>query len=132
MSSAKLKGGDGLDDLEEIGDVSPDLKKEEPIPIKAKGKGGGSSVIIEQKLDDISEEEEDDYEESYDDEEEEDATRESKEKSKSIIVLKLISETVKFVKDASNGLSCEKMQYHIDKTHPRVSVRDKKSNVLFN
>lgn len=47
MSSAKLKGGDGLDDLEEIGDVSPDLKKEGVIPIKAKGKGGGSSVIIE-------------------------------------------------------------------------------------
>jgi hypothetical protein len=108
MSSAKLKGGDGLDDIEEIGDVSPDLKKDGTIPIKAKGKGGGSTVIIEQNLDDISEEE-DDYEESYDDEEEEDATRESKEKSKTIIVFQIFSETVKFVKDASNGLSCEKM-----------------------
>ena len=109
MSSAKLKGGDGLDDIEEIGDVSPDLKKGETIPIKAKGSGGGSTVIIEQKLDDISEEEDEDYEESYDDEEEEDATRESKEKSNKIIFLKLFSETVKFAKDASNGLSCEKM-----------------------
>ena len=35
--------------------------------------------------------------------------------------------TVKFAKDASNGLSYEKMIYHIDKTHPRVSVRDKNS-----
>ena len=109
MSSAKLKGGDGLDDLEEIGDVSPDLKKDGAIPIKAKGKGGGSSVIIEQKLDDISEEEEDDYEESYDDEEEEDVTRESKEKSNTIILIKIYSGTAKFAKDASNGLSCEKM-----------------------
>lgn len=89
MSSAKLKGGDDLDDLDEIGDVSPDLKKGETIPIKAKGSGGGSTVIIEQKLDDISEEEDEDYEESYDDEEEEDATRESKEKSNKIIFLKL-------------------------------------------
>ena len=31
-----------------------------------------------------------------------------------------ILETLKFKKDASNGLSSEKMQYHIDKTHPRV------------
>ena len=82
MSNAKLKGGDGLDDLDEIGDISPDLKKAEAIPVKAKGNGGGSTVIIDQKLDDISSEEEEEYEESYDDEEE-DATRESKEKRNS-------------------------------------------------
>lgn len=39
-------------------------------------------------------------------------------------------ETIKFAKDASNGLSCEKMLYHLDKTHPRVSAKDKKSKLF--
>ena len=47
-----------------------------------------------------------------------------------ILPLKII-ETIKFAKDASNGLSCEKMQYHLDKTHPRVSTKDKKSNIVY-
>ena len=46
-SNAKLKGADGLDDLDEVIDVSPDLKKGGGIPVKAKGGGGGSSVVIE-------------------------------------------------------------------------------------
>lgn len=82
MSNVKLKVADGLDDLDEVIDVSPDLKKQSAaIPVKAKGNGGGSTVVIDKKLDDISSEEEEEYEESSD--EEEDATRESKEKSNS-------------------------------------------------
>lgn len=38
-------------------------------------------------------------------------------------------EILKFAADASNGLSCEKMLYHLDKTHPRVMIRDKKSKL---
>ncbi len=79
MSSAKLKGADGLDDLDEVIDVSPDLKKGSSVPVKAKG-AGSSVVIVDKQLDEVSEEDEDEYEESLDDEEE-DATRESKEKS---------------------------------------------------
>lgn len=45
VSNAKLKGADGLDDLDEVIDVSPDLKKG-AIPVKSKG-GSGSSVVIE-------------------------------------------------------------------------------------
>lgn len=29
-----------------------------------------------------------------------------------------------FKKDASNGLSYEKMLYNVDKTHPRINIRD--------
>jgi hypothetical protein len=36
-------------------------------------------------------------------------------------------EFTKFKKDASNGLSYEKMRYHIDKTHPRIVSASKKS-----
>jgi hypothetical protein len=79
MSSAKLKGADGLDDLDEVIDVSPDLKKGSSVQVKAKG-AGSSVVIVDKQLDEVSEEDEDEYEESLDDEEE-DTTRESKEKS---------------------------------------------------
>ena len=36
-------------------------------------------------------------------------------------------EFTKFKKDASNGLSYEKMRYHIDRTHPRIVSVSKKS-----
>ena len=90
-SLAKLKG-DGLDDLDEIGDVSPDPKKLKQqfqgVPVKTKngGGGGGSSVVIQEvksKKEDSEYSEDEDYEDSESDlDEEEDDTRASKEKSK--------------------------------------------------
>ena len=108
QSIAKLKA-DGLDDLEEIGDVSPNPKKLQQfltVPIKAKknGGGGGSSVVINYKEEKFNKKEEEDLDsledeesEEYDSEdEEEDATRASKEKSKGISYHCYDLETVKF------------------------------------
>ena len=46
-----------------------------------------------------------------------------------IAIFKLLESTIKFAPDASNGLSHEKLMYHLDKTHPRIVVKDKKSNL---
>ena len=107
QSIAKLKA-DGLDDLEEIGDVSPNPKKQQQflqVPIKTKKNGGGgSSVVINYKEEKINKKEEeyldsmeDEESEEYDSEdEEEDATRASKEKSTGISVHPYYLETAKF------------------------------------
>ncbi len=41
--------------------------------------------------------------------------------------INFLSEFKNFKKDASNGLSYDKMVYHIDKTHPRIICLSKKS-----
>lgn len=47
-----------------------------------------------------------------------------------IFILTNLLEYKKFKKDASNGLSYEKMRYHIDKSHPRIVTVSKKSNTI--
>lgn len=42
----------------------------------------------------------------------------------------IVLETIKFKKDASNGLSSGKMEYHIDKTHPRILEVDPICNII--
>jgi hypothetical protein len=42
----------------------------------------------------------------------------------------IVIEFMKFKKDASNGLSYEKMRHHQDKTHPRQIKVDKKSKII--
>lgn len=68
----------------------------------------------------------------YDDEdygdEEEDATKSALNKSSDLTCNHFSGQSV-FKKDAEHGLSYEKMVYHIDKNHPRVTAKD--SSILY-
>lgn len=117
--------------MDEIVDLSPtkiDIKptgkpintKTNPIikpdnngsPKKFTGKSPRKPVL---QISEESEEEEE-SESEEDEEEDEEVTRAGGKKDKN-----------RFAADASNGLSCERMLYHIDKTHPRIVVKDKKT-----
>lgn len=106
------------------GNVQPTGKPGPNTPVRR----GPKPLIISEETDSDSEESSDEEEDDYYDEEQDATSASRMPKSKANGPGDGKKErAVKFAQDASNGLSCERMLYHMDKTHPRLTVRDRNS-----